>query len=183
MAIRLPWLRGDIDGFTRSNTQRGFGQALIPIRESGSPLEDGRVLAPYPEPARLSYFEQNFDQVMNRFLRAIRPDEEVEGTFIRTILQPMSDQDASDDTANHIGRRSEILNYHANIDARLMEIELELRELAGAISDKTLLERSVTEPPSGIGGTAGNGGSAANGGPAGGHVAANNAERILGGAA
>ena len=171
MAIRLPWLKGDTDGFTRVNIQRGFMQALIPIKETGSSLAEGRVLAPYPEPARLSFFEQNFDRVMNRFLQATRPDEEVEGLFIKTILQPMSEQDAADDIANHIARRSEIFNYNANVDARLDEIELELRELAEEISDKTLLNLNVSDS------TAGNSGAAD------GQIAANNTQRAVGGAA
>ena len=171
MAIRLPWLKGDTDGFTRVNIQRGFMQALIPIKDVGSSLAEGRVLAPYPEPARLSFFEQNFDRVMNRFLQATRPDEEVEGFFIRTILQPMAEQDASDDTENHIGRRSQILNYYADIDARLIEIEMELREVAGAISDKTLLDQTVAATPP------------AGGGAADTQTAANGSGRILGGVA
>lgn len=171
MAIRLPWLRGDIDGFTRSNAERGFQYALIPMRERGGPLDDGRALAPYPEPPRLSYFEQNFDRIMNRYLAATRPDEEVEGLFIRTILQPMAEQDASDDTENHIGRRSQILNYYADIDARLIEIEMELREVAGAISDKTLLDQTVAATPP------------AGGGAADTQTAANGSGRILGGVA
>ena len=83
----------------------------------------------------------------------------------------MSEQDAADDIANHIARRSEILNYNANVDARLDEIELELRELAEEISDKTLLNLNVSDS------TAGNSGAAD------GQIAANNTQRAVGGAA
>lgn len=144
MAISIPWPRGTLGGLTRQNIdnrQRTF----VPDRNPGQGVTDENyTISNYPDPARLTYLEQNYDRVMNPILQATRPDEEVTGTFLNPIIDSMLAEDLSGYAEDHIRRREDCAKRQAEYQQRLTEILFEMRMIETGITDKTLLNPAET---------------------------------------